>query len=191
MKGLLEGCFALLIATLLIAVVPTDAEADIYEDTIRLHILAESDGEEDQAVKLAIRDRLLLSYGEMLSGYGSVEEAERALCSVILQIDSDVDRWLKELGSNASAEVTLTREWYERREYEDTTLPAGEYLSLRIIIGSGEGKNWWCVMYPPLCLDVALGDYSGYTDDESRLIKVGKYNLKMKILEICSATFKK
>ncbi len=191
MKQTLEGCFALLIATMLIATIPTDAEARIYEDTVRLHILAESDSEEDQQTKLAIRDMILAHYGERLSGYETVEEAEEALRELIWDIEKDVNEWLSELKSGATAEVTLTREWYDRREYGDIALPAGEYLSLRVIIGEGEGKNWWCVMYPPLCLDVALGDYVGYSEDENRLITVGKYNVKMKILELCSTAFKK
>ena len=191
MRGIIEGCIVILIATLMLAAMPTDAEARIYEDTIRLHILAESDSSEDQTIKLIIRDRLLEKYGDMLSKCKSKDEAEAAMRGLTDSIRNDVRVWLRELGCEADAEITLTYEQYGRREYGDYTLPSGEYLSLRVIIGKGEGQNWWCVMYPPLCLDVALGDTVGYSSEEKSLIRTEKYNVKLKILEICSEVFKK
>ena len=185
MKKYLTAVFCILISTLFIAVIPTDAEAGIYEDTVRLHILANSDSEADQALKLALRDEVLLEYGRSLSVFDSASEAKKALSEKTEEIEAFCNSKLKELSSNNyTAKVTLTEEWYETREYESFLLPKGYYTSLRIIIGSGEGQNWWCVMFPPLCIDAST-DSSSYTPEETLLI-TKKYNVKFKIVEVIS-----
>ena len=195
MKNLIYTCVALLFATLLLSVMPTEAEAMIYEDTLRLHILAPSDSAEDQAVKLKIRDLVLEKYGERLSRCENISAAEGCVGELLTEIEESVCGWLSELGYGYGAEVTLGEEWYDTREYEGFTLPKGTYTSLRIILGKGEGKNWWCVMYPPLCLEAstepAPADDAllGYTKEETRLINSGKYNVKFKLLEIFSEAF--
>ena len=195
-NGTLLAVLALLLSTLVIALMPTEAEAEIYEDTLRLHILANSDSEDDQELKLKVRDRLLTEYGEMLKGE-SIGEAVGIINEKLSEIEEDVEEWIREYGYSYDASVTLSREWYDTREYEDFTLPKGEYTSLRVIIGEGEGKNWWCVMFPPLCLDIASESapaddgISSYTDEEIRLISGKKYNIKFKILELISDTFAK
>lgn len=192
MRGIIEGCVALMMAAILIAILPTEAEAEIYEDTVRLHILAASDSNEDQEIKLAIRDRILEKYGEIMGRYESIDEAEANIRKLTDEIEADSNGWLSELGVSYGVRVTLTREWYERREYADFSLPCGEYLSLKVILDGGEGQNWWCVMYPPLCLDIALGEEtSGYSQAENRVIRAGKYDLKVKLMEICSEAFRK
>ena len=187
----------MLMATMLLALVPTDAEAKIYEDTVRLHILANSDSGEDQALKLEIRDRILLKYGEILSEADSLDEAKATTENLLSQIETNAEKWIKELGYSYTARATLTNEWYETREYDSFTLPCGYYSSLRIIIGEGEGKNWWCVMYPPLCMEIATeaapadDGLIDYSKEELTLIKSGKYNVKFKILEDLSRVFAK
>ncbi len=183
MKALIEGAAVLLLATVLMAALPTEAEGRIYEDTVRLHILANSDSEEDQTVKICIRDRLLSAYGETLSGYEGAEEAAAAMQALLPRIESDVSGWLSEAGYAYGARAELSEEWYERRVYEDAVYPEGKYLSLRILLGEGEGQNWWCVMYPPLCLDMALGETLPYSEEEKALIG-GKYKMKLKVLEV-------
>jgi len=185
----------LTLALMLAMVMPTEAEAMIYEDTLRLHILAPSDSKEDQALKLEIRDRVLCEYGERLSECEDIASAEETAKRLLSDIERDVSAWIKEEGYSYGATVTLTEEWYDTREYDGFTLPKGIYTSLRIIIGEGEGKNWWCIMYPPLCLDVATEKAPAddalldYTGEETRLIKSGKYNIKFKLLEIFSDAF--
>ena len=197
MKSLPLYAASLLIATLLVAVIPTDAEAKIYDDTIRLHILANSDRADDQELKLEVRDRLLKKYGEILSSSKSIYEAKSQAAELIESIERDALEWIKELGYDYSVKATLTEEWYDTRVYEDFTLPAGYYTSLRVIIGEGEGKNWWCVMYPPLCTEIATekapaDDYLiDYSREEMILIKGGQYNVKFKILEDLSRVFSK
>lgn len=196
MKNLISGTFALLIATLFIALFPTEADAAIYEDTVRLHILAASDSDEDQALKYAIRDKLLEKYGELFSQSESREGAEELARALLPKIEADVREWINEGGFDYSPEVTLTEEWYDTRVYESFTLPQGYYCSLRVIIGEGCGKNWWCVMYPPLCTELATGistadEAIDYTKEELSLIKSSKYNIKFKTLEIFSEAFRK
>ena len=190
MRLLIEGAAVLLLATVLTAALPTEAEGQIYEDTVRLHIPANSDSEEDQTVKICIRDRLLSTYGAMLSGYETKEEASAAIEALLPKIESDVCAWLAEAGASYGAEVRLCREWYERRVYADAVYPEGEYLSLQVVLGAGEGKNWWCVMYPPLCLDMALGETLPYSDEEKALIG-GKYKVKLKALEMAAGLCRK
>lgn len=197
MKSIPQFAFAMLIATLMLAAFPTDAEADIYEDTIRLHILAESDSTEDQELKIAVRDRLLVKYGELLRAGGSFEEAKRVASELLPEIEKSAEEWIRELGFDYGVTATLTEEWYETREYESFSLPAGYYTSLRVIIGEGAGKNWWCVMYPPLCMKLASENAPrddgviDYTNEEITLITSGKYNVKFKILEELSRVFAK
>lgn len=190
MKALFEGAAVLLLATVLMAALPTEAEGMIYEDTVRLHILANSDSEDDQAVKICIRDKLLSVYGEMLSGYENADAAAAAMETLLPQIEKDVTEWLREEGYDYGAHAVLSEEWYERRVYEDAVYPEGRYLSLRILLGEGEGKNWWCVMYPPLCLDMALGETLPYSEEEIILIG-GKYKMKLKLLETAARALSK
>ncbi len=185
MKKYLSGAFCLLLATLFIAVIPTDAEGMIYEDTVRLHVLANSDSEEDQALKLALRDEILSEYGRSLSVFERADEAKESLRGKLGEIESFCNVKLKELSdAGYTAKVTLTEEWYETRDYGEYSLPKGYYTSLRIIIGEGEGQNWWCVMFPPLCLNAAT-ESAAYTPEEELLI-TKKYRIKFKIIEIVS-----
>ncbi len=195
MKGLPIFTLVILIATLLVAALPTEAEAKIYEDTVRLHILAESDSDSDQALKLYLRDKILEKYGARLSKAESKENAEAIAKELLGDIEADAERWIREEGFSYGVTVTLTEEWYGTREYESFTLPAGVYTSLRVIIGEGCGKNWWCVMYPPLCIDIATEEAPpddatiDYTKEEINLITEDGYRVKFKLLEIISSLF--
>lgn len=197
MNEIIKWAITLLIVTMVIGVMPTDAEGEIYDDTLRLHILANSDQSEDQKLKLEIRDRILLKYGKMLKGGESITEAKESVEQLLPEIEEDARVWIGELGHNYDVKASLSVEWYETREYEDFTLPAGYYSSLRIIIGEGKGQNWWCVMYPPLCMEMASESAPrddgviDYSKEEIRLITSGKYQVKFKILEELSRAFEK
>ena len=191
MKKILTAALSLLSAALLMGAMPTEADAEIYSDTLRLHILAPSDSDEDQALKLAVRDAILAEYSAELSGSAGFDaalaEAEVLLCD----IKATAERCIKENGYDYSVEVSLGEEWYDTREYGDFSLPRGVYSSLIVKIGEGAGRNWWCVMYPPMCLDMALDAPSDdwvedYTDEELSLISGGKYRVKFKLLELIS-----
>ena len=197
MKKSFTTVLTLLLVTLVIAVFPTDAEARIYNDTFRLHILANSDSKDDQELKIKIRDKLLIKYGDILSDCLDMEHAESLCQSLLPEINDECEEWIRELGYDYSVRCELSREWYETRDYENFSLPQGFYTSLRIIIGEGSGKNWWCVMYPPLCLSLATEDAPGddtiinYTKEEIHLIEKNGYNIKFKSLELISKLFYK
>ena len=196
MKNIICGTLAIMLATFIAAAMPTEAEARIYEDTLRLHILAASDSAEDQELKLYLRDNLLSKYGDIFSEAQSLSAAASLATDLIFKIKEDCEGWIRGAGFEYNVECELCREWYDTREYESFTLPKGEYLSLKIKIGAAEGKNWWCVMFPPLCLDVATENATAsskpiYSKEETALITNKKYNVKFKLLELFSSTFSK
>ncbi len=195
MKRITMYSLLILCVTLIIAVIPTEAEGAIYEDTVRLHILANSDSDDDQKLKFKIRDDILSEFSKELGGFDSTEEAKVHLNALIPEIERFAEERVKEYGYSYKVSATLSEEWYDTREYEDFTLPKGYYTSLRIIIGEGEGKNWWCVMYPPLCLDIATETapkddaVKKYNENEYVLISKNGYNVKFKALELVSSIF--
>lgn len=189
MKKLIVSAVVALLCTLVIAVIPTEAEGRIYSDTVRLHVIANSDSEDDQSLKLAVRDRILAEFSAALAQCGSAEEAEAALSSRLSDIEECAKELICERGYEYPVAVTLSEEKYGRRDYGDFSLPAGKYMSLRIMIGEAAGRNWWCVMFPPLCTTLAEGEATdGYTDEEVRLIG-GKYRIKFKLLELAAECF--
>ncbi len=194
-KGILT-VFTMLFAVLLVAAIPTEAEAAIYDDTVRLHILANSDSEDDQRLKLDIRDAILREFGTRLSGLESKALAEAEISSLLPLIEEFAEEKIRLMGYSYSVSASIGEEWYDTRSYEDFSLPSGIYTSLIIKIGKGEGRNWWCVMFPPLCLDVACEDAPpddcviDYTREELILISTEKYNVKFKMLELLSGVFR-
>lgn len=175
----------LLLATLLLAALPVRGEEEIYSDVIRLHIIAASDTEEDQALKLAVRDAVLGVYGSALTSYPDRDSAAEAARELLPGIRSLAEQTLREAGCDKPVSITLTEEEYPTRDYETFSLPAGRYLSLRVLIGEAEGHNWWCVLYPPLCLDTAT-EGELLSDAEWGLLTEnggGHYQVRFKLLE--------
>ena len=195
MKKILLPLCSILLSVFALCLIPTEAEAQIYEDTVRLHILADSDSESDQEIKLAVRDALLLTYGQALS-LCNEENRDAFFYDKLDEIQEFVDGELARLGAPYSCTVSYGEEWYDTRAYEGFTLPKGVYTSLQIKLGCAAGRNWWCVMYPPLCLDLATDAPSddailGYEKQEIALIQGGRYQIKFKALELFSSFFKK
>ena len=191
MKKILTAALSLLSAALLMGAMPTEADAEIYSDTLRLHILAPSDSDEDQALKLLVRDAILAEYSTELSGSAGFDAALTEAEALLDDIKRTAEECIRENGYAYSVEVSLGEEWYDTREYGGFSLPRGVYSSLIVKIGEGAGRNWWCVMYPPMCLDMALDapkdDWvQDYTDEELSLISGGKYRVKFKLLELIS-----
>ena len=195
MKKFITGCVCLLIATIFLAIIPTEAECAVYDDTIRLHILANSDSNDDQALKIKVRDAILCEFSDELNKISSKAEAEETISALLSDIEKFAEEVIAKSGYSYTVKATLSDELYETRTYEDFTLPRGIYTSLRIIIGNGEGKNWWCVMFPPLCLDMATESVPDddaikkYSKEEISLIRRGGYNIKFKLLEMFSNAF--
>lgn len=161
----------------------------VREDVVRLHILANSDSEEDQEVKLLVRDALLRENEALQKGYVSTVEAEEYFRMAKDDLTAVANRVLKENGFDYIAAVTLDEEFYETRQYGELTFPAGVYTSLRVVLGKGEGNNWWCVMFPPLCIPVAggletdEGGINSFSPGGKKVVEE-KYQVKFKIVEI-------
>ncbi len=124
----------------------------LSEDLIRLHVVADSDSREDQDIKLQVRDAVTESLREDLEAIGDVEQAKAYLTENLPKIQEIANAALEKAGYSGEAIVTLCREAFDTRVYDTFTLPAGVYESLRIIIGEGKGHNWWCVVFPTLCV---------------------------------------
>lgn len=124
----------------------------LNEELIRLHVVANSDSREDQAVKLQVRDAVIKSLEEDLKGLGDVEQAKAYLTENLAKIQAVANGTLEKAGFSGEAVVSLCREAFDTRYYDTFTLPAGVYEALRIVIGEGEGHNWWCVVFPTFCV---------------------------------------
>lgn len=128
---------------------------------IRFHVVAHSDSEEDQAIKMTVRDVVLGNiYGD-LQKISDIQEAKKYLQENLPKIKRLVDQTLDELGFSGNSRVSLEQEQFDTRHYDTFSLPAGVYDSLRIVIGDGLGKNWWCVSFPSLCIPATT---SGFAD---------------------------
>jgi stage II sporulation protein R len=189
-NGILQFAATLFILTFLISVFPTEEDYRVYDDTLRLHILANSDSREDQDAKIAVRDLVLGRFGGELSEAEAIDSALLITEDMLSEIELEVEDFLRTSGSPMDAEVSLSKEWYETREYSGFTLPRGYYSSLVIKLGEGKGQNWWCIMFPPLCRDLATSDNEESTDDTA-LYSTDKYTVKFKTLEILADLFKK
>lgn len=127
----------------------------LEQGVIRLHILADSDSLEDQTKKLRVRDALLEASSEWLTGCEGAGECYAVLTEKLPRIEQTAAAVLREDGCSDGVRATLGTAEFPARRYGRVTLPAGRYRSLTVQIGSGEGQNWWCVMYPGLCLPAA------------------------------------
>ncbi len=124
----------------------------LNEELIRLHVVANSDSREDQEVKLRVRDAVIESLEADLKSLGDVEQAKAYLQENLPKIQAVANQTLKKAGYSGDAVVSLCKEAFDTREYDTFSLPAGIYEALRIVIGEGEGHNWWCVVFPTLCV---------------------------------------
>lgn len=129
------------------------------EGLIRLHVVAASDSKEDQSVKLQVRDAVTAYLQDVMADIGDVDAAKTYLQENLPKIQSIANQVLAGAGRQDTAVVQLGKEIFDTRYYDTFRLPAGVYESLRIIIGEGEGKNWWCVVFPSLCLPATTSGF--------------------------------
>ena len=163
----------------------------LNDELIRFHVVANSDSEEDQSIKLQVRDAVLNSLQSDLNKIADVNEARAYLQAKLPQIQAVANSVLEATGCDCEAVVTLCKEAFDTRYYDTFTLPAGIYEALRITIGEGEGHNWWCVVFPPLCTAASSGVAqtamaAGLTEDQVGLITEESegYVLKFKAVEL-------
>ena len=163
------------------------AEAEIYDSVIRLHVLANSDSEADQQVKLAVRDALLAECGALFASAENREDARVIIDENLPRLREIADRVLEEQGFPYRSRIVIGSEKYPTREYDGVAFPAGEYLSLRVLLGAHEGQNWWCVLFPPLCMRASTAKSSlesaGIDSATGQVYTKGRFSFRFKLLE--------
>ena len=181
----------------LLLLLPMRNGENLYDSVIRIHVLANSDSKEDQERKLAVRDAILKYTRNRLSLGENREHAKAVLEENLDQLEQVAKKTLEENGSLHEVKIVLGEEYYPTREYEALSLPAGTYLSLQVQIGDAQGKNWWCVLFPPLCLSSSVeaedalagagmtkGNVATVTEDKA------VYRIRFKLLEFLQETKK-
>ncbi len=162
--------------------------AEIRGEVLRLHILANSDSEADQALKLKVRDAVLKEGADIFEGAHDLITAEGQIEQNTKRLEEIARNTILENGYDYPVQVVIGEEYFNTRTYEDVTLPAGRYHAVRVLIGEGAGQNWWCVMFPPMCLPAAQSETSidqVLTEDGTKLVKSNpKYEVRFKIVEI-------
>lgn len=190
----------LLVVLMALSFLPVHGEQEVYDTVVRLHVLANSDSEEDQALKLRVRDAVLEAASPIVDGCRSQAEAIEALNAHLTDLEAAARQVIEAEGRADKVTVLLGEEDYPTRTYESCAFPAGRYVSLRVCIGEAAGKNWWCCLFPPLCLSAATAK----EDNEDAFVQVGltkdqygiitetgktKYKVRFKVLEVIEDWF--
>lgn len=161
---------------------------EIREQVLRLHILANSDSEADQALKLKVRDAVLQEGADIFEGAKDLLTAQGNITGQSNRLKAIAEQTIYQNGASYPVTVEIDQEYFNTRTYEDVTLPAGQYNAVRILIGEGEGKNWWCVMFPPMCLPAAESEATidqVLTEEGTKLVRSNpKYEVRFKIVEL-------
>ncbi len=177
-----------LLCAVFVSIAHFDAACDdLRHNVLRLHIIANSDSGADQAVKLAVRDRILEAASDIFRGEHELSAAESAAKENLDLLNGIAEEVLAENGFSYGAEAEIGDSYFETREYEDFTLPAGNYRSLIIRLGEAKGKNWWCVVFPAVCIPAACdASLSDSAAEESAEIaeQPQKYVMRFKIVEV-------
>lgn len=166
-------------------------QSQLAEKVVRLHVLANSDSEEDQALKLKVRDAVLEQATETLQGADSQAEASRRLTAILPELEETAHAVITANGYDYGVRAELAETPFPTKEYDGFALPAGEYLALRVLIGEAAGQNWWCVVFPPLCTAAACqwqdaGRAAGLEEDDLSLMaeEDAGYELRFRSVEL-------
>lgn len=160
---------------------------NLSSKVLRLHILANSDSEVDQELKIKVRDKIIESSGNFLDGATDKISAQNLTAKNLENIKKIAQTEVEKQGFSYPVQVEVTEMYFPTRKYDSTTFPAGRYDALRVLIGEGAGKNWWCVIFPQMCLGSAKN--SATTDtllsgSEKDIISGGeKYEVRFKVVE--------
>jgi len=191
MKKILIIVFVFALSLVILNYLPVHGEEAVYDSVVRLHVVANSDSAADQSLKLKVRDAVIVDVSTITKNCADKSEAVSALADALPEIKKTAEATVRAEGYDYPVTVSLGEEEYPRKSYEDVCFPAGTYQSLQIKIGESEGQNWWCVLFPEMCM-------SGATRAEEAFIQVGlsseqykiiteteepKYKVRFKILE--------
>ncbi len=160
----------------------------IRESVLRLHILANSDSEEDQTLKLQVRDRILRETGALFEKAADLGQAEEQVTASLQYVKEIAEDEIQKQGYDYPVNVELCNMFFNTRQYDGVTMPAGRYDAMRVTIGKAEGQNWWCVLYPPMCIPAAqpekeLDDV--LDEDEMKVVEASpKYEVRFACVEL-------
>jgi len=196
MKGLSDGkkCIICLVLVVIMGILLfytyADDNANEYEGIIRLHVIANSDDEDDQELKLKVRDAII-EYMEEQDSLKTADETRAYLQDNLIRLETIAEGVIAYEGYDYPACASLGVRYIPEKTYGDITFPAGNYEALNITIGSGEGENWWCVLFPPLCLleegtDDTSEDNGNDDDLEDGLTEDESLQLRWKLMELLS-----
>lgn len=193
MKKIAILCAVALVSLFLLSFLPVHGEAEIYDSVLRLHVVANSDSELDQSLKLKVRDSVALLVAELTADCEDLDSTCARVAENLDRIEQVARQTLDENGCSLPVTAELGLEKYPTKSYESVCFPAGEYRSLQIKIGEAEGRNWWCVLFPDLCLGAASSRdaedafiAAGLTPEQYRVVtrtEEPRYRLRFKILE--------
>lgn len=182
-------CVSIIVAIIFSICSFAKTSKEIRSDVLRLHVIANSDSSVDQNLKIRLRDFLLEEGKSIFDGSVNVENAVEKIEPQIPALEKSAKEFIQASGFDYDVKISLSREYFTTRTYETVTLPAGRYLALRVVIGAGEGHNWWCVMFPPMCVPAADKKdeiENVFTEDEIKLVESSpKYEIRFKVVEIC------
>ena len=182
----LSICFGLICAVLCSMSHFSAACDDLRQNVLRLHIIANSDSDADQQLKLKIRDEILRETDGLFENSKNLQEAQNTVCDNLKFFEAVANEVIAENGFDYTATASFGTSEFSTRYYDDFTLPAGEYQSLIITLGEAKGKNWWCVVYPTVCIPAAKGELNDTVSDESAQIAKGgkRFIMRFKTVEI-------
>ena len=188
MKLILKSVCVAFVLTVILTMLPFEARCgNISNEIFRLHILANSDSQEDQQLKLKVRDAVLERTEELYAKAQTKEEALRLTRINLREIEKTAQETVNACGYSYPVTARIANIYFNTRHYDDVTMPSGFYDALQIEIGSGEGQNWWCVMYPSLCVGAAADSEilkKELDDDEMSIVtSEGEFTLRFKLLE--------
>lgn len=192
-KSIIRAEISLLLALILCATLNITSFSQqcntIRTKMLRMHVIANSDSEIDQTLKLMVRDAVLEKGKEIFNGSVTAESAKEKIIPFIPELENEALSVIKNEGFDYPVKITVEKEYFATRTYENSvTLPAGDYMAVKVIIGEGKGHNWWCVMFPPMCLPASEADCEisdVLNDEETEIVTNGnKYKFRLKIVEI-------
>lgn len=175
-----------LLLTFVVAVIPfINSSKELSEDVMRVHILANSDSAADQSLKLAVRDRVLEQCSDYFEDCENKYQAMRVTEEHLAEIERLAESEIRRHGFDYPVKAQVGQAYFNTRYYDKFTIPAGWYDSLRLTIGDGGGQNWWCVMYPTLCVGAATEDTmkEELSDGEYRVVTSDKLDFRFKLVE--------
>ncbi len=197
-KYIVEISLALgLCVSLITGALALETQRNISCKLIRLHIIANSDSRDDQALKLTVRDEILKMVEELTENCKNTEDAERVVSENLDILQKCADEVIAENGFIYRSQAEISDVYFPTKVYDGFSLPAGKYRALRIHLGEGRGQNWWCVLFPPVCVSAAEAETefskNGFTENELSLVTsdAPQYKFKFKLLEIIEAAEKK